>query len=1222
MFIKQIIIQGFKSYKEQTALEPFSPKLNVIVGRNGSGKSNFFAAIRFVLSDAYSNMTREERQALLHEGIGPATLSAYVEVIFDNSDQRFPTGKDELVLRRTIGAKKDEYQLDRKSSTKAEVMSLFDTAGFSRSNPYYVVPQGRITALTNAKDAERLQILKEVAGTRVYEQRRAESLKIMEDTEFKRSKIDELLDYIEERLSELEEEKEELKQFQQMDNDRKTLEYNVYAREQREVDENLRELEDARQNEIGESHERQEHFLNLERTIANIERTIRDTKKKLDVFDIERSQLENDREENIKAQAHLQLMVRDLEETVTSSSEAQTRLRTQLAKLDSKIEEKEAELAEVRPLFDAAVAHETSVKEQVDAAEIERNTLYAKQGRNTQFRTKAERDVFLRKEINDLQSTMAAQTDQISQIDQDVAQTKQRLVKIEKDIKRAQSGVEETKQARAEMDQQEQDLRKQRNELDERRKEIWRDESKHSTAAQSAREDLERAERKLYSTMDRVTGQALRALKRIIEQHNLRGVYGPLYELFEVDDAYKTAVEVVAGGSLFHVVVDNEETATRIVEHLNRERCGRLTLMPLNRLKPHIPEYPTDTRAATVMVQKLQFDPKYKPAFDQVFGKAIICPSLKVASEFARSHGLNAVTLDGDRADRKGALTGGYLDSRRARLETIKNLKHLREQYAVEEEAANTLRQTLQRVEQDITRTRDQISQLNARRKQMLDNREVASGDIQSLMREKNAMEYAIARKEASLQSLQASLRNMATQLQALETELSSPFAKTLSRDEQQRLDTLNEEATQLQRQMQDASRERARLESRKMIIEIELTTNLRRKRDDLAAQLETAISENLGGQQVQNRRSELENVERAIENSTARMQEIEEEVAELTRTMQAQTNELENARSVQMEDHKKLERQRLVAEKYLSKRSALIKRKEECDKNIREVGALPEGPDEALEAYEGVPTDRLLKKLRKVNEGLKKFSHVNKKAFEQYGNFTKQRDTLEKRKEELDTSASSIADLIKNLDQRKDEAIEGTFNQVKENFGRVWQKLVPNGRGELVILRRADGSSLTQDEPVDPDNSSQDPSAEQDPSSSSAAIPHSSIDQYTGIAISVSFNSQHDEGLRMSQLSGGQKSLVALTLIFAIQQCDPAPFYLFDEIDAALDAQYRTAVASMIQELASTAQFIVTTFRPELIGFGDRFYGVTFVGKVSGVQTIRQADALKFVEETAGGAQ
>jgi structural maintenance of chromosome 3 (chondroitin sulfate proteoglycan 6) len=211
-------------------------KTNIVVGRNGAGKSNFFSAIRFVLSDAYTSLSRQERQDLLHEGSSTAaTFSAYVEIIFDNSDGRFQTGKDEVVLRRTIGAKKDDYSLDRKSTSKAEVMSMLESAGFSRSNPFYIVPQGRVTALTNQKDNERLELLKEIAGTRVYEDRRSESVKIMEDTDQKRVKIDELLEYIDERLTELEEEKKELKEFQGADRERRCLEYAIYQHDLEEA---------------------------------------------------------------------------------------------------------------------------------------------------------------------------------------------------------------------------------------------------------------------------------------------------------------------------------------------------------------------------------------------------------------------------------------------------------------------------------------------------------------------------------------------------------------------------------------------------------------------------------------------------------------------------------------------------------------------------------------------------------------------------------------------------------------------------------------------------------------------------------------------------------------------------------------------------------------------------------------------------------------------------
>ncbi|OMJ08202.1 Chromosome segregation protein sudA [Smittium culicis] len=124
----------------------------------------------------------QERATFFQEGAGAATMSAYVEIVFDNSDHRFPTGKEETIIRRTVGLKKDEYSLDKKSCTKLDIMNLLESAGFSRSNPYYIVPQGRITSLTHSKDSERLELLKEIAGTKVYDSKREESLKILNET--------------------------------------------------------------------------------------------------------------------------------------------------------------------------------------------------------------------------------------------------------------------------------------------------------------------------------------------------------------------------------------------------------------------------------------------------------------------------------------------------------------------------------------------------------------------------------------------------------------------------------------------------------------------------------------------------------------------------------------------------------------------------------------------------------------------------------------------------------------------------------------------------------------------------------------------------------------------------------------------------------------------------------------------------------------------------------
>ncbi|KAI0742187.1 SMC-like protein [Irpex lacteus] len=381
-------------------------------------------------------------------------------------------------------------------------------------------------------------------------------------------------------------------------------------------------------------------------------------------------------------------------------------------------------------------------------------------------------------------------------------------------------------------------------------------------------------------------------------------------------------------------------------------------------------------------------------------------------------------------------------------------------------------------------------------------------------------------------------------------------------------------------------------------MLEIELKESLRRRYEELRNKIEKLGEAEAGDasavEELESRNRELRALNATIEGLQKKVEESEKEAERLQKQLQEERAALERLQGQQAEDTRGVSKQQKNTERYLAKRNMLMNRKDETNRSIRDLGVLPE---EAFEKYTNEKSDRLMRKLHAINESLKKFAHVNKKAFEQYNNFTKQRDQLIQRREELDKSAKSIEDLVEVLDQRKDEAIERTFKQVASNFNEVFEKLVPAGRGRLIIQRRID-----QDEDAEEVEEQQ-----------------SSIDNYTGVSIKVSFNSKVDEGLRIQQLSGGQKSLVALATVFAIQKCDPAPFYLFDEIDANLDAQYRTAVAAMIHELSGTAQFITTTFRPEMLVTADKFYGVLFNNqKVSSIRSIRREEAQEFVDQEA----
>ena len=361
-------------------------------------------------------------------------MSAYVEIIFDNSDERFPTGKPELILRRTIGQKKDEYSLDRKNATKSEVNNLLESAGFSRSNPYYIVPQGRVTALTNMKDGERLTLLKEVAGTQVYEARRSESLKLMTETDNKRAKIDELLAYIKERLSELEEEKEELRGYQEKDKERRCLQYTIDHRNQVQIAEALDTLEEQRQNGVDDTDDNRERFIQGEKELSEIDAEIRELKQQVEFFNVDKKQLETERKDTSRSKAKIELDLKALNDGLSAAQQAKSQHEEELRLLQDTIQEHEESLKNITPEFEAIQEEEHTLKAALDSAEATRQRLYAKQGRNARFRSKRERDDWLRKEIDETYPQLAKIKAVRMQTAEEITDLEKEIVAMEKHI--------------------------------------------------------------------------------------------------------------------------------------------------------------------------------------------------------------------------------------------------------------------------------------------------------------------------------------------------------------------------------------------------------------------------------------------------------------------------------------------------------------------------------------------------------------------------------------------------------------------------------------------------------------------------------------------------------------------------------------------------------------------------------------------------------------------
>lgn len=1200
MHIKQVIIQGFKSYRDQTVVEPFDKRHNVVVGRNGSGKSNFFYAIQFVLSDEYSHLRPDQRQALLHEGTGPRVVSAYVEIIFDNSDSRVPIEHEEIYLRRVIGAKKDQYFLNKKVVPRSEVMNLLESAGFSNSNPYYIVKQGKINQMATAPDAHRLKLLREVAGTRVYDERRDESMAILRETEIKLEKIEEFLRTIEERLSTLEEEKEELKQYQYYDKIRRALEYIIHEVELNENKKKLTELEKQR-NESGT--EQEKLAANLKKAQDNIKtlaKKTKDTKKELAALKEERDMLVNDNQHLIKEKAKLDLTIKDLSEEVLGDNKSKERAENELSRLNHSIKEKEAELEKVKPQYEQMKKREEECSRELALKEQKRKELYAKQGRGSQFTSKDDRDRWIQNELKSLNKQLKEKKDYRDKLEGELKKDANKTVELTRKIEEQSQELERQKNFIDEHNKQCYELKKNKDQFQATRNELWRKENNVQQNLSSLKEELAKADQKLRSMVGKPILNGRDSVRKVLETFVSRGgreaefakhYRGPVIENFDCEKSIYTSVEVTAGNRLFHHVVDTDVIGTQILKEMNRQKLpGEVNFMPLNRLNVRDQDYPNDSDAIP-MVSKLNYDHRFDKAMRYLFGKTLICRNMEVATKLARTSGLDCITLEGDQVSSRGSLTGGFFNASNSRLEMQKTRSETMEQIKQCEQELKNLRMELGKTETSINGIVSEMQKTETKNSKAKGIYDKVKGELRLMREELSNIERSRGHKERTLAQSKSSLEAMQTTKEGLESELHQELLAQLSVHDQAQVDSLNDDIQKLQKENKEAFSTRMRLEAEKNKLENLLTNNLIRRRDEVLHALQEISLEDRK-RQLTNCKSELEEIDKKIDKINGELTMVENKVKDMTKRMKTEHTELENWKKKEKDAQDRIDEDAKHLEKFASKQNLLEQKIAESVEKINQLGALP--AQDLYSNYVKMSSRSLFKELEKANNKLKQFSHVNKKALDQFMSFSDQKEKLQKRKEELDRGDEKIKELISMLEQRKMEAIQFTFKQISKYFTEVFKKLVPPGRAKLVLKT----SDHEEGHEIGPDDNN--------------------ADNFIGIGIKISFTDADVEMKEMNQLSGGQKSLVALALIFAIQKCDPAPFYLFDEIDQALDPTYRRSVANMIHELSSEAQFITTTFRPELLEHANKFYGVKFRNKVSHVECVSREDARDFVQDDA----
>ncbi|GAB0488827.1 hypothetical protein MMPV_000037 [Pyropia vietnamensis] len=1296
MHIKQITISGFKSYRAPSVAGPFTPGANVVVGRNGSGKSNFFAAVRFILSDAAASLRAEERVALLHEGAGTSVLSAYVEITFDNADGRLPglDGEPEVVLRRMIGLKKDEYVLNRKNVSRAEVLSLLEAAGFSRSNPYYIVQQGKVAALVAMTDAARLALLMDVAGTSVYDTRRSESLKLLADTDAKRAKVADVLSFISDRLDELGAEKAELARFRTLDRERRALSYALHVADAEAAKAALDAIDDqAADTATGDdAHAR---LADVQRQAADAERLRDGAEADVSRAAAAAAAAATARGDAARRVATLTAAVRDSAAAAAANADARSRAAASAAAVEAEVAATEARLAPLRASLAAATAEATTAADAAAAARARRLELQVRAGRSEQYATAKDRDAALRAEMAAAAAPLAEAVASATAAEAEAASLAQRAEAGSASLATLRATATAQKEAVAESRAEVARRRAARDMVHVRRDALYHREQELERAAAAAAADVKRAEAARRAVIGGATADALAAVAEAVAGGGALGsrlagrVYGPLMDLVAVDAKFATAADVTAGGALCHVVVDDDETAAVLVGALQRARAGRVTFIPLNRVgggQGGGPLRHPPTGADTVaLVDKIRSEPRLRPAVEAVWGRTLVARNMAVAAAASRAHAVDCVTLDGDMVNRRGAMSGGFVDARRSRLDAAASLRRaVAAASAAESALATEVRGPLRGVEAELATAISDLQRAEAALRTATTVAAATAADVARTAHYADGDAAAATAAAARAAALRSAVRDGERSRDALAAELGTPLVSGLAPAEAAELERAKSAAPDLEAAASAARRRVEELTATATAAETDLRDNLRVRAAELRAAAERAEATPAARRRRQRSRSRPRSRSRRGAHAGAAADEEEEDEEEAPRAAAEGKSDDDGDASdgsggslasagADPEDGVAAQRAALVAataaaeretarataadaalsaaeatradaaataerlraeeaalaaaaaaaaarvDSLYARRAAAAARVADAARRIRELGALPADHDK----HRRTPPAALRAALRRVNGGLAAFRGVNKKALDQYVAFAEQRDALLPRRKELDEGAAAIRSLVASLDERKDADILRTFKGVAKHFSAVFAELVPGGTASLIMLKAPAGAKVgasgraatTGDEEEQEEASPAAGDAASTPNDNGRSQPAGDGLRYTGVGIKVSFAAT-GAALSLPQLSGGQKSMVALALIFAIQRLDPAPFYLFDEIDAALDAAARSAVAGLIarQAAAGGTQFIVTTFRPELVAAGDRWFGVRLRGRASMIEAVDQAAALSFV--------
>ncbi len=1174
MYLKSIEIHGFKSFANKINFQ-FHNGITGIVGPNGSGKSNVADAVRWVLGE---QRIKQLRGASMQDVIFSGTETrkplsyAYVAITLDNSDHQLAIDFDEVtVARRIYRSGESEYLINGAPSRLKDVNELFYDTGIGKEG-YSIIGQGQIDKILSGKPEERRELFDEAAGIVKFKRRKAAAQNKLESEKQNLVRVTDILAELEKQTGPLERQSEVAKVYLKKKEELKVLDINVFLLENERLKMQLQEIGEKHRiagGDLRETKDKYEHikeeYEQVQSQIEALDTAIEEARTTLNDTGLLRGKLEGEvavLREQINSARGNESHLKNRKDTVSAEIAAKNgdkeKILAQKAQIDSQLRELTETRDEVRGQLEAVQGRIEELNSQIEAG---KNAIIGELNQRATIKSKLGRYDSMTEQINIRKAELNSR----------ILRAKSDEEAREENIRRLEQRFEEITDRLRQMNEE---AAAKESQLGEIRHSLAGHDQKLRETQQHYHQEKSRLEA-LSNLTERYEGYG-GSVKKVMEQkEQVKGIIGVVADIIQVEKKYETAIETALGGNIQNIVTDDENTAKKMIAFLKEHRAGRATFLPLTSIT-----HPQEFKAQEVLGEKgvigmadelVSTDKRYRNVAKAMLGRIVVVDNVDNAVKIARKYdySIRMVTIEGELLVPGGAISGGAFKN-------SSNLLGRRREMEELEKKIWGLAQTIEDINTAIENTKSHRNKLRM-------EIETAKADMQKCSIEQNTVRISIsqareriAEEEEGFDSMKREEKEIESQIQEIISSKAS-IQKELSVSEELEKST-QEQISLWQKQLEESRREESEASAHVTEWDLKVEKMLQTQ------EFHQANVDRIAGE-TERSQKELDEIEEALLQNGREVAEKSSHIEEIQRTIEA-SHDAQSQSEIQLrEDMEKKEVLSGRQKNFFTAREELAERMTALDKEVYRLSSQKERLEESVESqinymwneYEITLSDAvsarneeltdlpaMKRDIGSLKDQIRKLGDVNVNAIEDYKNLMERYTFMKTQHDDLVEAEKTLEGIIQELDSAMRKQFNEKFAEISREFDKVFKELFGGGKGTLELM---------EDEDI----------------------------LEAGIRIIAQPPGKKLQN--MMQLSGGEKALTAISLLFAIQNLKPSPFCLLDEIEAALDESNVSRYAKYLHKLTRHTQFIVITHRRGTMERADRLYGITMQEK--GVSTL-----------------